>query len=187
MSGRADPPACASSERTSHAAIDGKGRAEGGKDEGRERKEKAAVRRVARPPSEADMSTQDMDEARDGSGAPPHPWQPTLKVFTWIADRWGLDDARRARLLGLGDEATLQAAMAKDGPVDGEMKARIAEMMSIYTYLSWSIPRPDLADHWMGSANRAEIFDGRSPLETMLSGGLPAMIAVRRHAEGMLW
>jgi hypothetical protein len=41
----------------------------------------------------------------------------------------------------------------------------------------------ELADKWVSLPNTNRIFGGRTPLEYMIRGGIPAMQAVRRLLE----
>lgn len=42
-----------------------------------------------------------------------------------------------------------------------------------------------LADDWPGLPNAQQPFEGRTPVEVMLEGGIPAMIEVRRHVDAL--
>jgi hypothetical protein len=43
----------------------------------------------------------------------------------------------------------------------------------------------DMADRWARLRNRGPVFDNRTPIETMIEGGIPAMLDVRRHVDAL--
>ncbi|MBV8755330.1 MAG: hypothetical protein JO328_20960 [Hyphomicrobiales bacterium] len=43
----------------------------------------------------------------------------------------------------------------------------------------------DMADRWGRLRNKGPLFDNRTPIETMIEGGIPAMLDVRRHVDAL--
>ena len=69
--------------------------------------------------------------------------------------------------------------IAKDQPYS----ALDSYVQGIYTALHVLHPG-DLADEWVLLPNRNPVFNGRTPVETMTRGGIPAMLAVRALLDG---
>ena len=42
-----------------------------------------------------------------------------------------------------------------------------------------------MADRWVGLRNSGPLFSNRTPIETMIEGGIPAMIEVRHHVDAL--
>lgn len=43
----------------------------------------------------------------------------------------------------------------------------------------------DMADRWPKLANRAPMFDRRSPVQAMIAGGIPRMLETRRYVDAL--
>lgn len=43
----------------------------------------------------------------------------------------------------------------------------------------------DLADQWPKLPNKGALFQGRTPVEAMIEGGIPRMLDVRRHVDAL--
>jgi hypothetical protein len=42
-----------------------------------------------------------------------------------------------------------------------------------------------LADRWMGLRNSGPLFKNRTPVETMIAGGIPGMLEVRLYVDAL--
>ena len=80
----------------------------------------------------------------------------------------------------------LQVLELSDGQIvgftaflDTDRLFRISYLIGIFKALNILYPRK-LADAWVRLPNTNRIFGGRTPLESMMQGGLPAMQMVRR-------
>jgi hypothetical protein len=94
-----------------------------------------------------------------------------LKAFFNIMERWGVRDEDARQLLG-GVTNGPYYEMKKDPQgrtLDADRLVRISYLHA-----------EPLADEWMRLPNSNRIFRGVTPLAFMLSGGVPAMQAVRR-------
>jgi hypothetical protein len=67
-------------------------------------------------------------------------------------------------------------------PGDGQL-ARIGELLAIYADLH-ALFAGDLADRWVSRPNTNALFEGRTPLQGMMEGGLPVIVAVRQLLDG---
>jgi hypothetical protein len=42
-----------------------------------------------------------------------------------------------------------------------------------------------MADRWVRLRNSGPLFENRTPIETMIEGGIPAMIELRRYVDAL--
>jgi hypothetical protein len=98
--------------------------------------------------------------------------------------RAGIRDADASALLGdVGSGLYAEMKQNPDGHVlQAETIRRISFMVGIYKALHVRHMQR-LADEWMQLPNSNPIFGGKTPLEYMVGGGLPAMQVVRRHLD----
>jgi antitoxin Xre/MbcA/ParS-like protein len=104
-----------------------------------------------------------------------------LKGFFNLVDRWRIrDEDARGLLGGLSNgpyytwkKQQPQRALGED------VLLRISYLIGIFKALN-ILYGEKLADEWVRLPNTNRIFGGRTPLEYMLRGGVPAMQVVRR-------
>jgi hypothetical protein len=71
----------------------------------------------------------------------------------------------------------------KDKVLDVDQMFRISYLLGIFKALN-ILHGQELADEWVRLPNTNVLFGGKSPLEYMIAGGLPAMQNVRRLLDG---
>ncbi len=97
-----------------------------------------------------------------------------------IMRQWAIDQALACRLLGGIAPTTLHAhARDPDLILDQDRLTRISYLIGIFKALH-VLHDEELADRWVTLPNRNRLFGGRSPLDYMLQGGIPAMRTVSR-------
>jgi len=101
-----------------------------------------------------------------------------VRAFFRIAEHWGLRDEEARALLGMS-HGPYYELKKKPRALDEDRTTRISCLIGIFKALHILHGQP-LADRWISLPNTNRIFAGRSPLETMIKGGLPAMLLVRR-------
>ena len=101
-----------------------------------------------------------------------------------LAERWRLTVRQIGDLLG-GVPASTWHSWKAHPPAELSMDqlTRISLLLGIYTSLHVLHPGP-LADEWVSRPNVNPLFDGRTPLEAMAAGGIPALVAVRALLDG---
>lgn len=127
---------------------------------------------IYEPQSAVNLSTPGERKRLSGSG---------LKAFFNIIERTGVRDTDARELLG-GISNGPYYAMKKNPAakvLDADTLLRISFLIGIFKALHILHSKP-LADEWIRLPNDNPIFAGRTPLEFMLRGGLPAMQVVRR-------
>ena len=103
-----------------------------------------------------------------------------LKGFFKLADAWKLrDDDARELLGGLSSSTYYEWKKNPDRVLEVDRITRISYLLGIYKALH-ILYGDELADQWVSLPNTNPIFGGRTPLSTMLGGGLLAMQTVRK-------
>ncbi len=105
---------------------------------------------------------------------------PALKTFFKIMARWRVrDEDARALLGGVTNGPFYEMKRAPARVLDTDRLTRISFVIGIYKALR-ILHGDALADEWVRLPNRNPIFGGRTPLDYMVHGGMPAMQVVRR-------
>lgn len=105
---------------------------------------------------------------------------PALRAFFNIMARWQVrDDDARALLGGVSNGPYYALKKRPQRTLDTDTLLRISYLVGIFKALH-ILHSEALADEWMRLPNTNRIFGGRTPLEYMVRGGVPAMQTVRR-------
>ena len=105
---------------------------------------------------------------------------PALKAFFNIMARWKVrDEDARALLGGVSNGPFYEMKRDPDRVVDADRLTRVSYLIGIFKALN-ILHSPSLADEWVHLPNSNPIFGGRTPLDYMMRGGIPAMQTVRR-------
>jgi hypothetical protein len=103
-----------------------------------------------------------------------------LKGFFNLVNRWGVrDEDARSLLGGLSNGPYYAWKKQPERLLDTDVLTRISYLVGIFKALN-ILYGEKLADEWIRWPNRNRIFAGRTPLEYMMRGGIPAMQTVRR-------
>lgn len=103
-----------------------------------------------------------------------------LKAFFNIVDRWSIRDADARSLLGgISNGPYYTWKKQPERLLDADVLTRISYLIGIFKALNILFGEK-LADEWVRLPNNNRIFGGRTPLDYMMRGGLPAMQIVRR-------
>lgn len=103
-----------------------------------------------------------------------------LKGFFRLAAAWQVrDDDARELLGGLSSSSFYEWKKNPARLLEVDRITRISYLLGIYKALH-ILYGDELADEWVHLPNTNPIFNGRTPLATMLGGGLLAMQTVRR-------
>ncbi len=103
-----------------------------------------------------------------------------IPAFFKLADAWSLrDEAARQLLGGISNGAFYQLKRGDKRSLDQDKLTRISLLLGIFRALNVLYSRR-LADSWVGLANTNPMFQGQTPLDYMVKGGLPAFLRVRQ-------
>jgi hypothetical protein len=109
----------------------------------------------------------------------------SLIMFFNLIKVWKVRDEEAKLLLG-GISNGLYYEMKKnqEGKVlDVDQMFRVSYLLGIFKAINILHGQP-LADEWIQLPNRNILFGGKTPLDYMIAGGLPAMQNVRRLLDG---
>jgi hypothetical protein len=103
-----------------------------------------------------------------------------LRAFFNLMDRWSVRDLdARALLGGLSNGPYYIWKKQPERLLDTDVLMRISYLTGIFKALN-ILYGEKLADEWIQLPNSNRIFAGRTPLDYMTRGGVPAMQTVRR-------
>ncbi len=96
-----------------------------------------------------------------------------------LVTAWGLSVEQIGALLG-GVAASTWHSWKTSPPAElpVDRLTRVSLLLGIYSALH-NLFAGELADEWVTLANTNPLFDGRAPLEVLITGGIPAMVEVR--------
>lgn len=102
-----------------------------------------------------------------------------------LAQHWQLTNEQVCRLLGDIPPSTWFAWKAGRPPADlgTDRLTRVSLLLGVFTALR-ALHSRALADRWVRLPNANPLLAGRTPLEVMQTGGIPAMAAVRALLDG---
>jgi hypothetical protein len=105
---------------------------------------------------------------------------PALKAFFNIVAAWKVrDEDARALLGGVSNGPFYEMKKNPARTLDADRLTRVSYLVGIFKALR-ILHSTALADDWVRLPNTHPMFAGRTPLDYMTHGGLPAMQAVRR-------
>jgi hypothetical protein len=124
------------------------------------------------PPEIVDLSSREERKRLSASG---------LKALFNIAECWKLRSEDVRELLGgVANGSYFEMKKNPESKVlDADQMLRVSYLIGIFKALNILHSR-QLADEWVRLPNSNRIFGGRTPLEYMIRGGVPAMQTVRR-------
>ncbi len=103
-----------------------------------------------------------------------------LKGFFRIMEIWNVrDEDARVLLGGVSNGPYYNWKKQPERVLDTDVLTRISYLVGIFKALNL-LYGERLADSWMQLPNTNRIFGGRTPLDYVLRGGLPALQIVRR-------
>jgi hypothetical protein len=124
------------------------------------------------PPQIIDLTSKDERKRLSASG---------IRLFFNIVEAWKVRDEDARMLLGGVTNGPYYAMKkAPDGRLlDADKMQRVSYLVGIFKALN-ILHGQELADEWVRLPNSNRIFNGSTPLDYMIQGGVPAMQTVRR-------
>ncbi len=108
---------------------------------------------------------------------------PAVALVTRITELWELSPAQTRLLLGGISSQTWRRWREGSPVLSQDTLTRISLLIGIHRALR-TLFGPSLGDAWPGIPNSNPVFAGRRPIDTMISEGIPRMVAVRELLEG---
>lgn len=111
--------------------------------------------------------------------------QVLVKAVVRVADAWSLTNDEGSKLFDV-TSATWgrMKSGAFKGRLDHDKVMRASLIIGIFKGLRLLFNGP-LTYGWPKSPNTGLGFDGRSPIDFMIDGGIPAMVETRRHLDAL--
>ncbi len=108
-----------------------------------------------------------------------------LKAYGRIAEAWSLTGHEAAALVDMSVSTWKRARKADfAGDLGRDQMLRLSALVGLYKSLELYFDAP-LSRQWPKLPNRGPGFDGVTPLDAMIAGGLPKVIAVRGHVDAL--
>jgi uncharacterized protein (DUF2384 family) len=108
-----------------------------------------------------------------------------LKAFRRVGERWRLSNPESAALLGVSQSTWERAKRgARAEALSQDQLTRVSAVVGVFKALHLLFA-DDMADRWPRLPNRGPVFDGLSPIEAMITGGIPRMLEVRRYLDAV--
>lgn len=108
-----------------------------------------------------------------------------LKAYARVADAWGLSVKQASALADLS-ESTWKRAKKPDfgGELTKDQLLRLSAVIGIYKSLELYFSGA-LAKTWFTRPNTGPLFGGARPIDTVIEGGLPQILAVRTYLDAL--
>ncbi|HEY7617958.1 MAG TPA: antitoxin Xre-like helix-turn-helix domain-containing protein [Terriglobales bacterium] len=103
-----------------------------------------------------------------------------IAAFFKIVETWDINNEDAMRLLGgVSHGRYYGLKKTRKGILTQDELTRVSFLIGIFKALNILFSRK-LADQWISLANNNPMFNRASPLATLIEGGVPAMVQVRR-------
>lgn len=108
-----------------------------------------------------------------------------VKAVVRATASWGLSATESSALFGVPDVTWIRMTSSTfDGSLDQDKVTRASLIIEIYKGIR-ILFNGHLTTGWLTLANKGEPYNGRRPVDLMISGGIPAMAAVRQHIDAL--
>lgn len=108
-----------------------------------------------------------------------------VKALVRVADAWSLTNGEAASLFDVPIATwNRMKAGAFKGNLDQDKMMRASLLIGVFKGLRLLFNGP-LENGWPKQPNTGPAFQGETPVAKMIAGGIPAMMAVRRHIDAL--
>ncbi len=108
-----------------------------------------------------------------------------VKALVRVCQAWKSTAPEAAGLAGVSDRTwSRMKAQRWDGSMTLDQRHRASAIVGLYKGLHLYFS-DDLADKWPKMRNRGPLFQGDTPVENMMKGGLPAILATRDYVDAV--
>lgn len=108
-----------------------------------------------------------------------------LKAYKRLVEQWGLTGQQAAALLDVSTSTWERLKQErKEKSLSQDQLTRISALVGIYKGLHLLFA-DGMADRWPRLDNRGPLFARLSPIESMIRGGIPQMLEVRRYVDAV--
>ncbi|MEE3154889.1 antitoxin Xre-like helix-turn-helix domain-containing protein [Pelagerythrobacter marinus] len=108
-----------------------------------------------------------------------------VKAVLRLVDAWDGSNAEGAALLGVSESTwDRMKAGTWEGTLSQDQLTRASALIGLFKGLHLLFA-DDMADRWPKLANKAPVFDRRSPVQAMIAGGIPRMLETRQYIDAL--
>ena len=108
-----------------------------------------------------------------------------LEAYARLAKAWGIKPAVAAQLIDSEPKTYRRLITGTGKPrLKKDQLLRLSGLIGLYKglHLYYS---DELADQWCSLPNKGLLFQGATPIQFMISQGLPGILAVRRYIDAL--
>ena len=108
-----------------------------------------------------------------------------LQAFRSLARFWGLTTVEASALLGVSTSTWERIKRETwDAPLSQDQLTRVSALVGVLKGLRLLFDG-DLADRWPKLRNKGPLFEGATPVDAMIRGGIPRLLEVRRYVDAL--
>ena len=108
-----------------------------------------------------------------------------LKAYKRLAGQWKLTGQQAAALLDVSTSTWERLKQdGRDRALSQDQLTRISALVGIYKGLHLLFA-DDMADRWPRLDNKGPLFGRMTPIDSMVKGGIPQMLDVRRYVDAV--
>ena len=108
-----------------------------------------------------------------------------LKAFARLAEAWSISNAEAAALIGVSESTWDRMKRGRRADtLSQDQFTRVSALVGIFKGLHLLFA-DKMADRWPRLANKGPLFENTAPIETMIEGGIPQMLEVRRYIDAV--
>ena len=108
-----------------------------------------------------------------------------LGAYRRLVAQWGLTGQQAAALLDVSLSTWERLKQDEKGKaLSQDQMTRISALVGVFKGLHLLFA-DDMANRWPSLGNKAPLFARMSPIESMIRGGIPQMLEVRRYVDAV--
>jgi len=107
-----------------------------------------------------------------------------IKAFLAVMNAWALSNAEASGLLGISASSLDRIKRGYRPTLSQDQLTRVSALVGIYKGLHLLIS-DSASDDWVRRPNRGPLFDRQTPIQSMIEGGIPRMLDVRRTIDAV--
>jgi hypothetical protein len=107
-----------------------------------------------------------------------------LKAFVALARHWDLSNHEAAMLLGVSGSTWDRIKKGNRPALNQDQLTRVSALIGTYKGLHLLFA-DEMADRWPRLKNKGPLFEGSTPIDVMIEGGIPRMLDVRRYIDAV--
>ena len=107
-----------------------------------------------------------------------------LKAFLALLKAWDLSNAEADALLGVSASTLDRVKRGYRPTLSQDQLTRVSALVGVYKGLHLLFAY-ETADEWAQRPNSGPLFERETPIQTMIEGGIPRMLEVRRYVDAV--